>query len=573
MQLRDYQQRAKSGTFRAWRTGSRTVLGTLPTGAGKTIVFSHIIKELLPLRTMVLAHRQELIFQAKSKIESVIPGLHVDVEMGEYKASMHKDLFHPHSDVIVSTIQTHTAGGDGAGRIGKFDPMDFGCLIIDEAHHALSDSYRRVIDYYMTNPKLVVLGVTATPDRADKKAMGAVFESVGFNYSLVDAIRDGWLVPIDQKFVTVESLDFSKIRTTAGDLNNSDLEAVMVAEKPLMRVASSTIQIVGNRQGIGFASSVNHARMLSEIFNRPSMGFPGRSASIHAGTDKEERIKIGNDFRSGALQWIWNYGIFTEGADFPMCQVISMARPTKSRALYAQMAGRATRPDESVSHALNDIGEPILRRAVINRSLKPSCLLIDFVGNSGKHRLMSSADILSGDMPDDVVDHVVQESIRTGKTVRMFEKLEDEDGRKKQIEARRIESEARRARLAAKATFVTQDVNPFDEFNLRPIASNGIKAVNCLTEKQRKFLRTAGLNPDKLEFKRAKQLIGMISERRKNKKCSLGQAKILKRFGCNDDVSYEQASSMLDQIKANGWKKPAHFENEVEQPKENENPY
>ena len=100
--------------------------------------------------------------------------------------------------------------------MSKFDPQRFGVLIIDEAHHATSPSYRRVIDYYRTNPALKVLGVTATPDRADEEALGQVFQSVAFDYEVLDAIHDGWLVPIEQQMVHVEGLDYSSIRTTAG---------------------------------------------------------------------------------------------------------------------------------------------------------------------------------------------------------------------------------------------------------------------------------------------------------------------------------------------------------------------
>ena len=217
------------------------------------------IQRKQPKRSMVLAHREELIWQAKDKIERVT-GLKSDVEMGEHKAAQECGLFHPKASVIVSTIQTHVAGGDGGGRMTKFDPMDFGLLVIDESHHAVSPSYRKVIDYYMTNPDLVVMGVTATPDRGDESALGQVFETVAFDYEVMDAIKDGWLIPIEQQMVSVESLDFSEVKTTAGDLNGADLAAVMESEKNLHGVASSTIDIIGSKRGIGFAASVNHAR-------------------------------------------------------------------------------------------------------------------------------------------------------------------------------------------------------------------------------------------------------------------------------------------------------------------------
>jgi len=175
----------------------------------------------------VIAHREELIWQARDKIQRVTD-IRCDVEMANYKSS--HGLFDS-ARVIVSTIQTLCAGGDGGGRMGKFDPMNFGALIIDEAHHATAKTYQRLIKYFRTNPDLKVLGVTATPDRADEEALGQIFQSVAYTYKLPDAIRDGWLTPIKQQMVHVAGLDYSKIRTTAGDLNGADLAAVMESEK------------------------------------------------------------------------------------------------------------------------------------------------------------------------------------------------------------------------------------------------------------------------------------------------------------------------------------------------------
>ena len=401
---------------------------------------------MFPKRTLVIAHRQELIWQAVEKIKEVT-SLRVDVEMGEYKARFDGDMFTPRASVVVATIQTLTAGGDGAGRIGKFNPEDFGLVIIDEAHHATSESYRRVLAYFMTNENLKVLGVTATPDRSDEKAMGKVFDAVAIDYGVLQAITDGWLVPIYQQMVAVDPLDLSKIRTTAGDLNGGDLEAVLKQEKVLLEMASSIIQIVGDRRGIGFAASVEHARLLSAIFNRPQMGFKGVSAMVSAKTEIEERRLIIKDFALGKIQWMWNCGVFTEGFDDPGVEVIAMCRPTKSRALYAQMAGRATRPHASIARQLNDIPLPILRRSFIAQSPKQSCLIIDFVGNAGKHKLITTADILGGDMSDEAIDAATKFARVTGMPVRMDNRIqieeEEQERRKAEAKARQLADESR----------------------------------------------------------------------------------------------------------------------------------
>lgn len=562
MKLRPYQKSASDSVLNAWESAQSTLV-VMPTGTGKTVLFADLIRRRLPGRTMVLAHRQELIWQARDKIKRVT-GLDVDVEMGEYKSATDGNLFHPRSNVIVSTIQTHSSGGDGAGRMGKFNPLDFDTLIVDEGHHATSSSYVRVINYYKTNPKLKVLGLTATPDRADEEALGQVFESVAFDYEILDAINDGWLVPIDQQFVSIEDLDYSSIRTTAGDLNGADLDAVLTSEKPLHGMASSTLEIIGSRRALVFAASVHHAEQLCEIFNRHQSGM---AAVVSAKTDKDERKKIISDYAQGKFQIMCNCGVFTEGFDDSGVEVIIMGRPTKSRALYAQMAGRGTRPAESIASQLNNVLNGILRRGMIARSVKPSCLIVDFVGNSGKHKLVTTADILGGNVSDEAVDSAVSNATKSGKPVRMGKELEEEEKRQEEIKIKKLEAEARRARLVVKASYKTQKIDPFDVLKIKPVKERGWDKGRVLSEPQKRILREKmGLNPDDFTYGAAKQLL--------NKQFEIwGKAKesgvfaptfkmmgILSKHGVDaTKLSFKQASATIDAIAKNGWKLPANF--------------
>ncbi len=555
MKTRPYQREAVTKTLSAWKE-TPSALIVMPTGTGKTVVFASIIRARFPKKAMVIAHRQELVWQARERIQEVT-GLTVDIEMGAYKSRTEAGLFQPKASVIVSTVQTHVAGGDGGGRIGKFDPYEFGTLIIDEGHHATSPSYRRIIDYYRTNPNLVVLGVTATPDRADEEALGQVFEQVSFKYEVLDAIKDGWLVPIEQQMVSVDTLDFSKVRTTAGDLNGADLAAVMESEKNLHGIASSTIEIIGERRGIGFASSVNHAKILSDIFNRHRMGM---SSWVCGKTDKEERKSIIEAFAKGKIQWLWNCGVFTEGFDDSGVEVISMARPTESRSLYAQMAGRATRPHKSIAHKLNDIPVGALRRLAIGQSVKPSCLIIDYVGNSGKHKLMTTADILGGNYSEEAIKAATDFAIRTGKPLRISKTIEEQEELLEAKKKRELEESARKSRLVIPATYKMQKVDPFDLLQVKPVTNTGIQNNKVLSERQRKVLKNAGYNPDSMEYGRAAQLVSLIVERFRNGKCSLGQAKLLKKFGQDVNMSKEAAKKTIDAIAKNGWKVPENFE-------------
>lgn len=549
---RPYQREAALAVLEQWKEVNSTLV-VMPTGTGKTILFSDIIRRCFPKRALVLAHREELIFQARDKIE-MVTGYNVEVEMAELRASISGDVFGNFANVIVSTIQTQTAGGDGGGRMGKFDPSDFGLLIIDEAHHATAKTYRRVVNYYSQNPNLKILGVTATPDRADEEALGQMFDTVAFNYEIIDAINDGWLVPIEQQVVEIEGLDFSAIRTTAGDLNGADLAAIMEEEKPLHGIADATIEIAGKRRTLVFAASVRHAEMMAEIFNRHR---PGSAGWVCGKTPKEDRRRTLAEFSSGQLQFVVNVGVLTEGFDDPGVELVVMRRPTKSRALYAQMIGRATRPLPGVVDEANDSDEH--RRAAIAASAKPSCLVVDFAGNAGRHKLMSSVDILSGNVSDEIVELAGIIARRSKKPMRTDELLataEAEIARKK--EERRAEI-AKRAHLVGKAQFSIQAVNPFDLFQIYPAKSRGWDSGKQLSEKQRALIEKhyPDVNVDQLPYAMGKQLVNELFRRWDRDLCSFKQARILVKHGYDTkNMTRTEASQAISAIaEKQGWKK------------------
>ncbi len=544
MILRPYQNEAAEAVVREWESVASTLV-VLPTGTGKTILFASLIGRYAPARAIVLAHREELIYQAKDKIQRVT-GLNVEVEMADQRAHEHGGLF-AKPDVIVSTIQTQTAGGDGRGRMGKFDPQEFGLLIIDEAHHATADTYRRVIDYYRTNPALRVLGVTATPDRTDEEALGQVYDTVAYDYEIADAIRDGWLVPIEQQMVTVEGLDFSTVRTTAGDLNGADLAAVMEFEKNLHGVADPTIQIVGDRRALVFATSVAHAERLCEIFNRHRSS---SAAWVCGKTPKDDRRRILKDFADGRVQYVCNVGVLTEGFDDPGVECVIMGRPTKSRALYAQMVGRSTRPLPGI---VDGFPEAEQRRASIAASMKPSCLIVDFAGNAGRHRLMTTADILGGKQSEDVIEKAILRACKAAGPVRTEDVLAEEAEKirlAKQLEA------ANRARLLARAQYQAKTIDPFSIFGLSPVVERGWDRGKQISEKQRNLLLKQGVDPAGLPYAQARQLINEFFRRWDGDLCTLKQAKLLQKYGYPTTATRKEASEIIDKIAAAGWRRP-----------------
>jgi len=541
VKLRSYQQAAVDGIFEAWRTARSTLL-VQPTGTGKTVTFAHVINRMPMGRALVLAHREELIFQAADKIARVT-GAKPDIEMAEMRAD---GAMFGKARVVVSSIQTQCAGRNGDARMKRFDPQEFSLLVVDEAHHIVAPSYRRVLMHYQQNPNLKVLGVTATPDRHDEEALGQVFDSVAYDYELLDAIRDGWLVPIHQRSVVVDGLDYSGVRTTAGDLNGADLARVMEYEETLHGIAAPTVELAAGRKTLVFAASVAHAERLCEIFNRHSTGC---ARFVTGTTPKDERRAMLADYAAGKFQMLVNVGVATEGFDEPGIQVVVMARPTKSRALYAQMAGRGTRPLPGLvdAHEAADA-----RRAAIAVSAKPACQIIDFVGNSGRHKLITTADILGGNYSDEVVDRArAAAETANGAAVDMAELLADAE---KTIAEER--ERARRAALRVRARYTSQVVDPFDILHIEPWRERGWDTGRQPSAKMLALLDRNGIDTKGLTFTQAKQLVGEIIHRYEEKQCSFKQARLLSRYGYPTDVPFAEASRLIDALAKNGWRRP-----------------
>jgi len=546
MILRPYEIEAVNAVWNEWKEHTSTML-VLPTGTGKTIVMAELIRRCFPRRVMFLAHREELIFQAQNKIE-LVTGFKTAVEMGELK-TVDDTISDP--QVIISTIQTQNAGGDGGGRMGKFLPDDYGYLFVDENHHSTSKSYRRVIDYYRQNPQLKVLGVTATPDRADKEALGQVFDSVAYDYEILDAIHQGWLVPIEQQMIHVEGLDFSKVRTTAGDLNGADLSKIMELEKSLHAVADPTVSISGNRRTLIFTVSVVQAERLADILNRHK---PNSAAWICGKTDKIERRQILQNYAAGRIQYVVNVGCLTEGFDDPGVELIVMARPTKSRSLYAQMAGRATRPLPGIVDGLATDDE---RKTAIAASAKPCCLIVDFAGNSGRHKLMTSADILGGNVSDEAIEAAVERVKKEGGHRRMDEILDEEEEKlREEREQRRLQEAARKAHLVGKAKFTASNIDPFDAFEITPQPGYTKDAGKHLTEKQAAILLKQGIDPDAMLYHQARQILNEQFRRWNEGLCTMKQGALLKKHGYETrDLKMEDASKLIDALAKNGWRR------------------
>jgi superfamily II DNA or RNA helicase len=555
MGLRPYQEQAVANIIADMDEGIPSVLLKLPTGCGKTVAFTEVARlRESHGRTMVLAHRGELIDQAAEKIEGWTH-LRCDIEM----ASMQAGVLNP-APVVVGSIQTQIAKRGGKARMEKFNPFDFGTLIIDEAHHAASVTYKRVINHYRQNPNLRVLGVTATPKRADNKGLISVFDKVSFGYSIMDAIADGWLAPLEQVVVPVKSLDLSGVKVNAGDFQAGDLERVLMGEKPLHGIAVPLVDIAGDRKAIVFAAGVHHAERLCEIINRYK---PGKAAWVSGDTKKDDRKLILERYAKGEIQFLCNVGVLTEGFDDPGTSIVAIARPTKSTPLYTQMIGRGTR---TLPNTVDGVDTAEGRRAAIAASQKPSCLIIDFAGNSGKHDLVSTADILGEERDDRVVKEakrIARAAGEAGEKVDMADLLdraeEEIEEADRQREIAKAREAAKRANIRVKATYKSFAVDPFAKGLIPDINFDKAGAHDPPTAGQLKLLHANKIDPTGLSRAQAGAMCQEIMRRRSAGECSLKQAALLERYGLDPKMQWRDARDAIDAIAGNGWKVPDHL--------------
>lgn len=539
---------------------ARSTLTVMPTGTGKTVVFGHAASHWETGRVMIVAHREELIFQAAQKVGAICSET-CGVEMGDIEVNESSVFSKPR--VVVSSVQTLNSTRRGRLRMEKFNPSEFGLLVIDEAHHSTAPTYRRVIDWFYRNRELKLLGVTATPDRTDEEALGQIYETVAFEYGIQDAIGDGWLVPIEQQFVHVEGLDLSGCRSDKNDLKDIDVARVMNQESLLHKVVDPVVQLAGDSPTLVFAASVEHAHKMAEIFNRHK---PASAVAIDGTTDKEIRREQLRAYARGEFQYLVNMGVFLEGFDEPRIGVVAMARPTKSRALYAQVAGRGTRPLPGV---VDGVDEADARKRLIAESGKPSMLMLDFVGNSGRHKLVCTADILGGNESDEVVERATANAKKKsaqGRKADMQQELalakqELEDELRQQHERDRMEAEAaaRRKHIIAKAKYSTKAVNPFDIFDIVPKREPGWHKGRKPTEPMKHALRRFKVDDDTingLTYCQASEMLTLVAGRAKKGLCTVKQAKLMARFGYSTDVSFEEAGRLIDALAKNHWQRP-----------------
>lgn len=542
--------------------GHKSTALVMPTGTGKTIVFAMVGDSRDWGRVLVLAGRQELIDQAADKIYKVT-GDKPDIDMAQQWAPMlDRDLF-ASGKFVVGSIQTVSK----AKRLSRYNWKDFGLIIIDEGHHAVASTYQSVIRAARAeNPLIKVLLVSATFDRADGKKMGGVCDSIAYKYEINQAVDDGWLVPVRQQFVRITGLDFSHIRTKGGDLDPDELAAVISDDggETIHKIASATVQAAGRSGTVVFTPSVASAHRIAEVINRdPSRC--GEAVALDGKVEKDKRRAILSAYERGEFQYLVNCNLVVEGWDSQRASVLVMARPTKSRALYAQAAGRVLRPLAGVvDNPL--LGTPELRRGAIAASGKPSALIVDLVGNSGRHKLVCSADLLGNGYEQAVVDSAKKRLASRKTPADTAQILEEEKAR---LEKKRADAERRRTirkeKVYGKVSVQAEQIDPFGASAVPTglDVSEVAGAERGASGAQQEYLLKIGLDPRGMSFAEAQRLIAESFARRKDGLCSRRVANILESYGYPGlRMKEDRARAVLDLVKANGSKPRAPIQRE-----------
>ncbi|THV07737.1 P-loop containing nucleoside triphosphate hydrolase protein [Dendrothele bispora CBS 962.96] len=397
--LRPYQEQCLSACEDALEGGNSRIGVSLPTGAGKTTIFISLlarIKSSSPksTRSIVIVNSVELARQTAEQVSRLFPSWTVEIEQGaRYKAS-------GSADVTVATYQTLLQ----PERIAKFDVETLKAIIVDEAHHAAAPSYRRILSHFdpeIKNPdpqfvpprvtqKIPIVGFSATFSRHDGLALGSIFQRIVYHRDFLNMIKEQWLC--DVRFTNVKAninLKEVTVNSRTGDFNPTSLAQVintdtinhLVVQTWLDRAASE------RKSTLVFCVNVAHVEALTQVFR----GFGIDARYIYSKTPAAERKALVSAFKNGQFPVLLNCAILTEGADIPNIDCVIVARPTRSRNVFAQMIGRGMRLSPGTG--------------------KTDCRIIDFVDSLDRVSGVVSSPTLFGLDPDEVTEDESLESM------------------------------------------------------------------------------------------------------------------------------------------------------------------
>jgi len=516
MNLRPYQVEAKNAVLSEWQGGRARTLLVLPTGTGKTIVFSAVIADRVAAgeRVLVLAHRGELLEQAADKLRKST-GLMCAVEKAE------ESCLGSWFRVTVGSVQTLMR----PQRLAQFPEGYFGVIIIDEAHHCLSDSYQRVLEHFSGAN---VLGVTATPDRSDMRNLGQYFDSLAYEYTLPKAIREGYLSPIKALTVPLK-LDISQVGVAAGDYKAGELGTAL--EPYLEQIAYHMRNYCARRRTVVFLPLVATSQKFRDILE--AHGF--RAAEVNG--NSADRAEVLADFQAGRYDVLCNSMLLTEGWDCPAVDCIIVLRPTKSRSLYCQMVGRGTRLAPG----------------------KDYLLLLDFLWHVERHELCRPASLIceNADVARKMTENL-EAAAGCPTDIEAAEQRASAD-----VVAEREEALAKQLREMRRRKQRLVDPLQFEMSVQAEDLSGYIPAFGWEseppTDRQKERLEKAGILPDEIDSAgKASKLLDRLDKRRDAGLTTPKQIRFLEGRGFRHvgTWTFDSAKQLIDRIAANGWRTP-----------------
>ena len=511
--LRPYQQQARERIHAEWENGHTRTLLVLPTGTGKTIVFASVAADQVRAgdRVLILAHRGELLEQAADKLQRST-GLVSAVEKAD--ATCLNTWFR----VVVGSVQTLQR----TARLERFPRDYFGTIIIDEAHHAITDGYRRILDYF---DHAMVLGVTATPDRGDMRNLGEVFDSLAFEYKLTDAIKEGYLCRIMAQTIPLK-LDISSVTMSGGDYAVGDLGTAL--DPYLEQIAAEMAQRCKGRKTVVFLPLITTSQKFRGLLN--SHGF--RAAEVNGqSTDRKEVLA---DFDAGKYNVLCNSMLLTEGWDCPSVDCVVVLRPTKVRSLYSQMVGRGTRLSPG----------------------KTDLLLLDFLWMTDKHELCRPADLVCEDrtVARQMTENLAESGCPQDSEEAAVPASEDVVAQREEALAKQLEEQRRKKAKLVDPLQYEMSIQAEDLAGYVP--AFGWEA-GPPTEQQAAALEKLGILPDAVESAgKASLLLDRLHKRRDEGLTTPKQIRCLEKYGFQHvgRWSFEQAKHMIDRIAASGWR-------------------
>ncbi|KAJ1735696.1 DEAD DEAH box helicase [Coemansia biformis] len=402
LELRPYQRACIEKCLKELGNGVWRQAVSLPVGSGKTVIFSNLIQRMPAptpeaTKTLVLAHREELLVQAAQQIKRASPHLEVHIDQARRVAS-------PAADVVVASVAT--LGRKDSARIRRHDPARFKCIIIDEAHHAAAESYARILEYFGqcgggAEHRMLVWGCSATLFRHDGLALKDVFDEIVFEKSFLEMIREEWLAKL--RVTTVRtSCSLDGVRTQAGDFSVSQLSSKVNSEERNKAVVVAHATLAKDRRStVVFAVDIAHAEALRDTFESHGT----RAEVIVSTTRADARVRILDEFRAGKLPVVVNCGILTEGTDIPVIDCVMLARPTRSSVLFQQMLGRGMRLSPGKEDCLAIDFVDAFKRSIMQITI-PTLLGLSPSALFNKADVLDIATGKVGDIPEHPVDEI-----------------------------------------------------------------------------------------------------------------------------------------------------------------------